>query len=178
MGSIPTFGTLVGLKRALPLLGVLVVLPSCGGDKERGLDDGFWFGAVREASISQRTVTFAPVCRLGGRRWLAVDLDKRRARRLRLSPDPKLQIYFRPDGSAARGHGQTVDIRGLAGVIGRTGTRSFPPGWWVVVRDGRASVIAEDSGVRSTGQADRRTFACIWNRHTQRFVTDVGAPPP
>jgi hypothetical protein len=102
-------------------------------------------------------------------RWVAVS---NRARvTLALAGHPDLEIYFRPSGDASAGHGQRADLRHFADVVTNGRLPDFPPGWFVTVRGGAAASVAEDSGIRSTGKADKRTFACVWSDETQAFVS-------
>jgi hypothetical protein len=148
---------------------------SCGGDPLGGrspLRSGSWYGKVVSVNAARATLVFAPACMLtASQRWISV--AKRESVRLNISRDAALDIYFRPDGDAARGHSQSVDLRGLADVAANGRLPSHPPGWFVTLRNGVAVSVAEDSGIRSTGRAARRTFACVWSRGTQSFVSDL-----
>jgi len=150
---------------------VTFVAPSCGGHAQR-LADGRWYGKVVAVDVAHRNVTFAPACRFSGAgRWISVPTGRRVAAVAHLSTDADLEIYYRPNGNAARGHGQRSGLAQLAEVALHGDHRDFPPGWFVTVRNRAAVSVQEDSGVRSTGKADRRTFACIWSRSTRAFVS-------
>jgi hypothetical protein len=142
----------------------------CGGTP-RQLDDGSWYGKVVTVDVEQRTLTFAPACRLGASgRWIAVPAKRRAPVVVPLSRRADLQIYYRPSGNAAEGHSQSADLKRFADVARSGRPPDFPPGWFVSVRDGAAVSAEEDSGITSSGKADRRTFACVWSGDTQAFV--------
>jgi hypothetical protein len=113
---------------------------------------------------------FAPACRLTrpGWRWAAGDAERRLT--VALTAHPDLSIYFRPGGNAAAGHGQGTYLRLLAGAAAHGPDPDSPPGWFVTVRNGAVSYIAEDLGLRSGDPADKRTNACVWSRRTRAFV--------
>jgi hypothetical protein len=117
-------------------------------------------------------MTFAPACRLSkSGRWIAVPATSRVPVVVPLSPRADLEIYYRPNGNAAEGHGQSADLKQFADVALRGHLPDSPPGWFVTVRDRKAVWVEEDSGVRSSGKADRRTFECVWSRSAQAFVS-------
>jgi hypothetical protein len=126
--------------------------------------------------VAQRTLRFAPACRLSeSGRSILVPESSRVPATVRVSPEAELEIYYRADGNVADGHGQSTDLEQLADVAVRGRLPVFPPGWFVKVRNGAAVSVQEDSGVRSSGKADRRTFACAWRRSTQAFVASKHA---
>ena len=145
------------------------LLAGCGGSS-RTLGDGQWYGKVTSVDVSQRQLGFAPACRLvrPGWRWAARDAEQRFTVALALHPD--LSIYFRPGGNASEGHGQPTYLRLLAGVVAHGPDPDLPPGWFVTVRNAAVSYVDEDSGLRSSDPADKRTNACVWSRRTQAFV--------
>ena len=148
---------------------VAALLAGCGGHS-RKLNDGHWYGKLVSVDVAHRRLDFAPACNLTeSGRWVAVS---NRARvTLALAGHPDLEIYFRPSGDASAGHGQRADLRHFADVVTNGRLPDFPPGWFVTVRGGAAASVAEDSGIRSTGKADKRTFACVWSDETQAFVS-------
>jgi hypothetical protein len=148
----------------------LVLAAGCGGGSRR-LEDGQWYGKLVTVNVAQRKVTFAPACRFKAPRWSAVPTRGRVRFTVSLAPDPDLAIYVRPSGSAGAGHGQPTNLAQLADVVLHGHLPDSPPGWFVTARDGTAVSVHEDSGTRSTGSRDRRTFACVWRRSTQRFVS-------
>jgi hypothetical protein len=123
---------------------ILALAAGCGGDSRR-LADGQWYGKLVGVHVAHRSLTFAPACRLESARWIG--------------------------GSAGADHGQTANLGQLANVALLGHLPDFPPGWFVTVRDGVAVSVQEGSGIRSSGRRDRRTFACVWSRSTQAFVS-------
>jgi hypothetical protein len=143
----------------------------CGGGTRR-VGDGSWYGKVVKVDVAQRTLTFAPACRFSrSGRWIAVPAPSRVPAAVPLSSRADLEIYYRPKGKGAKGHGQSADLTQLADVVRRGHLPASPPGWFVRVRNRVAVSVDEDSGIRSSGKADRRTFACVWSRSTQAFVS-------
>jgi hypothetical protein len=138
-------------------------------DPPRRLSDGGWYGKIVSVNVAQRRLTFAPACRLHIGRWVAVP-DRSRAV-VSVARRADLAIYFRPGGDAGRGHVQAADLRDVADVVLHGRLPDDPPGWFVSVEHRLAVSVEEDSGVRSVGKADRRTFACVWSASTQRFVS-------
>jgi hypothetical protein len=123
-------------------------------------------------NVPHRQLTFAPACTLGkSGRWIAVPEGSRDQVTAPISPHPDLAIYYRPNGNAAQGHGQSVGLTKLADVALHGRLPHFPPGWFVTVRDRTVVSVEEDSGIRSSGKADRQTFACVWSSSTQAFVS-------
>lgn len=153
----------------LPLAGSLVVvlLAGCGG-RTRALGDGDWYGKLVSVDVARREITFAPACDFADRRWTTAHRDERVV--LPLADRPRLMVHFRPGGSAVSGHGQPATLRLLARVAAHGHLPDFPPGWYVMVRRGKAALVQEDSGLESTGTADRATFACIWSARTKGLV--------
>jgi hypothetical protein len=150
---------------------IALLMTGCGGDPRR-LGEGSWYGKVVAVNIAQRTLTFAPACRLSkSGRWIAVPAARHVPAVVRLAEHADLQIYYRPSGNPAEGHGQGAELKEFADVALRGRLPHFPPGWFVTVRDDAAVSVEEDSGVRSSGTADRRKFACVWSRSTRRFVS-------
>lgn len=143
---------------------------ACGGESP-GLSDGVWYGKVVAVNVPDRQLTFAPACTFKSGRWIAVPVGRRDQVTATISPHADLAIYFRPNGDAAAGHGQSVGLTQLADVALHGRLPRFPPGWSVTVRDRTVVSVEQNSGIRSTGKADKRTFACIWSRSTQAFVS-------
>jgi hypothetical protein len=158
--------------RRLLLAALFASLASgCGGGPRR-LGDSSWYGKVVTVNIAERTLTFAPACRFSkSGRWSAVPATSRVPAAVPLSPRADLEIYYRPHGNVAEGHGQSADLKQFADVALRSRLPDSPPGWFVMVRDRAAVSVEEDSGLRSSGKADRRTFACVWSRSTAAFVS-------
>ena len=148
---------------------VAALLAGCGGHS-RKLGDGEWYGKVVSVDVAHRRLDFAPACNLKeSGRWAAVP---NRARvTIALAGHPDLEIYFRPSGDASAAHGQSADLRQLADIVAHRRLPDFPPGWFVTVRGGTTVSVAEDSGIRSSGKADKRTFACVWSGQTQASVS-------
>jgi hypothetical protein len=152
-------------------LGLALVVAGCSGGRSRRLADGQWYGKLTAVNVAEGNLTFAPACRfneLG--RWIAVAHDSRAPTVIAVSPRADLAIYYRPR-DPARGHGQPADLTLLADVVLHGRLPTSPPGWFVTVRDGAAVLVEEDSGVRSSGKADKRAFACVWSARTQAFVS-------
>jgi hypothetical protein len=144
---------------------------ACGGDDPRRLGDGSWYGKVVTVNVAQRTLRFAPACRLSeSDQWVAVPASDRAPVSVSLSPSADFLIYYRRSGSA--GHGQSADLKQLADVALRGRLPEHPPGWFVTVQESDAVTVEGDSGIRSSGEADRRTFACVWSLSTRRFVSE------
>jgi hypothetical protein len=138
-------------------------------DPPRRLRDGIWYGKIVSVNVAQRRLTFAPACRLNDKgRWIAV-ADRSRTT-VSVSRHAALATYYRPNGDASRGHGQEADLRELADVARHGRLPDFPQGWFVKTHQRLAVSVEEASGVRSSGTADRRTFACVWSAATQAFV--------
>lgn len=146
----------------------ILLLAGCGGHS-RKLGDGQWYGKVVSVDVARRRLKFAPTCNLAAGRWVAV--SNRVAMTIPLARHPDLTIYFRPNGSASAGHAQSVGLHRLADVVAHGRLPDFPPGWFVTTRGGAAASIAEDSGLRSSGSADKRTFACVWSKQAEAFVS-------
>jgi hypothetical protein len=142
------------------------VAAGCGGDAP--LADGRWYGKAVAVDVAERRLTFAPACKFDRSRW--VDVDDRSRVDIEIALGAELGIYFRPGGNAAAGHGQQADLAQLEDWLEGGPGPSSPPGWFVVVRDGAAVSVEQSSGIRSSGRADRRTFACIWSERTDMFV--------
>jgi hypothetical protein len=155
-------GSLIALVAALAT--------GCGGQSPR-IVDGDLYGKVVAVNVADRKLTFAPVCRLSkSGRWIALPVSSRTRVTATISPQASLEVYYRPNGNAAEGNGQSVNLRQIAEVALDGHLPDFPPGWFVTVRDDAVVSVEEDSGVRSSGEADKRTFACVWSRSTQAFV--------
>lgn len=123
-------------------------------------------------NVPHRQLTFAPACTFGkSGRWIAVPVGSRDQVTATISPHADLEIYYRPNGNVAEGHAQSVGLTKLADVALHGHLPDFPPGWFVTVRDRTVVSVEEDSGVRSSGRADKRAFACVWSRSTQAFVS-------
>jgi hypothetical protein len=153
------------------LAAVIASLAAGCGEHSRRLRDGSWYGKVVTVDVRQRTVAFAPACRLSeSRRWVAVPATTRAPVAVAMSPRAKLQIYFRPGGNAAAGHPERVDLRHFADVALHGHLPAFPPGWFMTIEDRAAASVREDTGIRSSGKAEQRRYACVWSRSTQRFV--------
>jgi hypothetical protein len=155
-------------KRAGGLL-VVSLIPSltigCGGDQRR-LGDGYWYGKVVAVNVSKRTLTFAPACRFSrSRRWTATS---RVPAAVTLSRRADVEIYYRPNGNPAQGHGQSADLSTFADVALHGRSPAF--GWFITVREGAAMSVEQDSGITSSGKTDRQTFTCVWSRSTWRFL--------
>jgi TolB protein len=141
---------------------------NAGRNAVRRLPDGRWYGKVIRVNFGRGSLTFTPACRTSAaRRWIAV---RRRPVAVAVAAHADLAIYYRPDGDAARGHGQTVDWELFADVATHGRLPDYPPGWFLTVRNGVAVSIEEDSGIQSSGRADRRRHACVWSRSTRQFV--------
>jgi hypothetical protein len=142
---------------------VAALLAGCGGHSRR-LGDGQWYGRLVSVDVTHRRLTVDPACNLNeSGSWTAV---KERAQFVvALASHPELQIYVRPGGDAAAGHGQKTELTQFADTAAHD-----PAGWFVALRDGAAVSVEEDSGIRSSGKADKRTFACVWSTRTQAFV--------
>ena len=148
---------------------IAALAAACGGGA-RDLADGSWYGKVVSVDVAQRTLRFAPACRFSeSGRWIAVP-DSSRVPAVRVSPHADLEIYYRPNRNVGEGHGQSADLKQVADVALPGRLANSPPGWFITVRDRAAVSVEEDSGVRSSGKADRRTFACVWSRSTQAFL--------
>jgi len=159
------------IGRLLSVVLIVSLAAGCGG-RSRRLDDGRWYGKIVAVDVAHRRLTFAPACELGeSKRWIAVPAGSRVATTVPLSSRADLQIYYRPNGNAAQGRGQSSDLTQVAEVAVRRHAPDFPPGWFVTVRDRAAASVQEDSGIRSSGKADGRTFACVWSRRTRAFVS-------
>jgi hypothetical protein len=144
------------------------LLAGCGGSS-RTLGDGQWFGKLVSVDVADRRLEFAPACDLNrSGRWVAAR-QKGRAT-IGLSAHPDLEIYFRPNGEVSAGHGESAGVRQLAQVAAHGRLPDFPPGWFVTVRSGAVTSVVEDSGLRSSGKADKRANACVWSRRTRAFV--------
>lgn len=161
------------LLRTLPLVALVAPLVAgCGGHSGR-LGDGQWYGKLVSVDVAHQRLTFASACNLNeSGRWMSVTGHNRAEVVVALAPHSELEIYFRPSGDAAAGHGQRADLAQLADVALRGRLPDFPPGWFVTLRDGAAVSVAEDSGIRSSGKADKRTFACVWSARTRAFVSN------
>ena len=180
MGSIPTFGIsdpLLGFRKLPSVTGrlvgltvVLVLAVGCGGTHGQPRD-GAWYGRLGAISVQDRTLSFAPACRLGKtHRWLAIPAGDRRPFTISLASRARLEIYYRPRGDPAAGHGQPSELGQIADAASK-GPPDFPPGWFLTVDGNRAVAVTEDSGITSSGQLDRRTHACVWSRSTRLFVS-------
>ena len=146
-----------------------------GGHGNRRLSDGSWYGKIVGVRVAQRTLTFAPACRISeSGRWVSAS---HAPSAVALTPRAALAIYYRPDGSAAAGHSQPTDWKDLADVAAHGRLPDFPPGWFITLKDRAAASIEEDSGISSSGTADRRRFACVWSRATRAFVSTRADPP-
>jgi hypothetical protein len=138
----------------------------------RRLGEGSWYGKVLAVNVAQRRLTFAPACRFSrSRRWIAVQGNSRVPAAVPLAPRAQFQIYYRPKGNPAEGHGQPSDLKQFATVALRGHLPHFPSGWFVTVRDHAAVSVEQNSEVKSSGRADRQTFACVWSRSTRLFVS-------
>jgi hypothetical protein len=158
------------MKRLLLMVLLASVAAGCGGHSRR-LADGDWYGKIVAVDVAHRTVTLAPACRsVQSTGWIDVQARDRVATSVLLSRRADLEVYYRPGGNAARGHGQPSDLTQLADVASRHHDPDFPPGWFVTVRDRVGVSVHEDSGVRSAGTAEKRKFACVWSRSTRAFV--------
>jgi hypothetical protein len=161
-------------RRVGGLLSVVLVaslVSGCRGHSRR-LGDGQWYGKLIAVNVAHRRLTFAPACSLNeSGRWIVVPASSRVQDTATIA-HPDLEIYFRPSGSVVAGHGQGVHLAQLAPVASHGQRPDFPPGWFVTVRDGAAVSVYEDSGIRSSGEADKRTFACVWSPSTQAFVSN------
>jgi hypothetical protein len=153
--------TLAALSTAL--------LAGCGGHA-RKLGDGQWYGKIESVDVAHRRLDFAPACHRNESGSWGSAPDGARVT-IALAGHPNLEIYVRPGGDASAGHEQSADLRRIADVVAHGHLPSFPPGWFVAVRGGTPVSVAEDSGVRSSGKPDERTFACVWSRKTQAFVS-------
>jgi hypothetical protein len=138
--------------------------------RSRRLADGQWYGKLVAVDVGHRKLTFAPACRLSSERWTAVADGSREQFTATVVRHPDLEIYYRPSNAAA-GHVQSADLALLADVASHGRFPDSPPGWFVTMRGGAAVSVQEDSGIRSSGEADRRTFACVWSCGTQAFVS-------
>jgi hypothetical protein len=148
---------------------IAALLTGCGGSP-RTLGDGQWYGKLTSVDVSQRRLEFAPVCRLTrpGWRWAVRDAEQRFT--VPVAAHPDLSIYVRPDGNISEGHGQSTYLRLLAGSAAHGPDPDSPPGWFVTVRNGAVTYVAEDSGLRSSDPSDKRGNACVWSRRTQAVV--------
>jgi hypothetical protein len=159
------------VRQRAGLLLIVALVPSvataCGGHPQR-LGEGLWYGKFMAMNIAQRTTTFAPACRFSEGRWVAT---KRASIATAVSPRADLEIYFRPNGSAAAGHVQSADLKLLADVALHGRPPDSPPGWFVKVRNHVAVSISEDSGLASSARGDQQTFACVWSSSTRAFVS-------
>jgi hypothetical protein len=156
-----------------PILVALIAAfaTGCGG-RSPGVDDGDWYGKVVRVNVPHRKVTFEAACRLSkSGRWMALPVNSRAQVTATIAPHAHLQIYYRPSGNLAWGHGQSAGLPMLADVALHGQLPDFPPGWFVTVRDGAVVTLNEDSGLRSSGRADQRRFACVSSRGTQAFVS-------
>ena len=157
--------------RLLLIALVASLATGCGGDSRR-LGNGSWYGKVVAVNVAQRTLTFVPGCRFSkSKRWNAVPATSRVPVAVTLSPRADWTIYCRPNGNGAEGHAKSADLKHLADAALHGHLPNFPPGWFVTVRDRTAVSLEEDSGIRSPGQADQQTFACVWSRSTRVFVS-------
>jgi hypothetical protein len=159
-------------RRALIVLAVVLVLaaPGCGGHS-RPLADGEWYGKLSAVNVAHRALSFAPACSLDrSGRWIAVADRSADPITVGIAPKADLEVYFRPNGETAAGHAQPAGLRLLADVASHGRNPNSPPGWFVSARDGVAVSVQEDSGIRSSGKADKQTFACVWSASTQAFV--------
>jgi hypothetical protein len=144
------------------------LLAGCGGSSPK-LGDGRWYGKLISVDVPGRRLELAPACRLArSGRWVARGAEARFT--IGLAAHPALIVYYRPGGKVSAGHGQSASLGQLARIAARGRLPDFPPGWFVTIRNGAVASVAEDSGLRSSGKADRRTFACVWSRRTQAFV--------
>jgi glycosyltransferase involved in cell wall biosynthesis len=143
------------------------LLAGCGGSSRR-LGDGQWYRKLVTVDVAHWRMKFAPACIVRAGRWVAA--DGREPMTVGVTAHPSLAIYFRPNGDASEGHGQPADMRLLAGAVAEGPDADSPPGWFVRVRRGSVVSVAQDSGLRSAGKADKRTFACVWSKRTQAFV--------
>ncbi len=139
------------------LIGLAVVtaalLAGCGGSSPK-LGDGRWFGKLVSVDVADRRLEFAPACRLSrSGRWVPGGGEARFTTALAAHPD--LEIYFRPNGEVSAGHGESAGLRQLAQIAAHGRLPEFPPGWFVTVRSGAVTSVAEDSSLRSTGKADK-----------------------
>ncbi len=156
------------VTRFLLVVLIAALATGCGG-RARRFGDGSWYGKVASVNVTQRTLTFAPACRLNSAgRWIAVS---RVPAAIAVSPRADLEIYYRPNGNAAEGHGQSVDLPQLADTARHGRLPDNPPRWYMTVRHHAAVSVEEDSGISSRGKADQRTFACVWSRSTRLFVS-------
>lgn len=143
------------------------LLAGCGGSS-RTLGDGRWYGKLLSVDVAQRRLEFAPACISRAGRWVSGGGEGRFT--VGLAAHPALFIYYRPGGKVSAGHGESAGLRQLAQIAARGRLPDFPPGWFVTVRDGAVASVAEDSGLQSSGEAGRRTNACVWSKRTQAFV--------
>jgi len=139
----------------------------CGGG-QRKLGNGSWYGKLLSVDVADRKLDFAPACELQSDRWATAGSDERVT--VELAAHPSLSIYFRPDGNASEGHVQSSYLRQAAGIAAHGPDPDSPPGWFVTVRGGDVTSVAEDSRLQSSDPADRRANACIWSKRTQAFV--------
>jgi hypothetical protein len=144
------------------------LLAGCGGSSGK-LGDGQWYGKLVSVDFAARRLDFAPACRVNSSdRWVAGGGERRFT--VGLAAHPDLESYFRPGGDVEAGHAQPADMRLLAGTVAAGPNADSPPGWFVTVRGGAAVLVAEDSGLRSSGKDDIRNNACVWSKRTQAFV--------
>lgn len=153
--------------RMLLVVLVPVIATGCGGRHPQRLGEGLWYGKFIDMNVPQRMTTFASACRFSDGRWIATRRD---VSATAVSPHADLEIYVRPGGRAAAGHAQSADLKLLSDVALHGRPPDSPPGWFVRVRNHVAVSISEDSGVRSSGRVDQRTFACVWSGITHAFV--------
>lgn len=150
-------------------LGIAAVLAGCGGSSPK-LGDGQWYGKLVSVDVAKQELEFAPACHLNrSGRWVVGGAEEPFT--VGLAAHPSLAVYFRPGGEASQGHGQSADLPQLARIAAHGRLPDFPPGWFVTVRGGEVASVVEDSGIQSSGAADRRTFACVWSKRTRAFVS-------
>src|ERR671936_245057 len=95
------------IVRQLVLVSFLAaLLAGCGGARSTILGDGSWYGKVVSVDVARRTMMFTPACRLSAGRWIAVPASNRVPKTVALARSADLEIYFRPGGDLAAGHGQ------------------------------------------------------------------------
>jgi hypothetical protein len=142
-------------RKVVVAICVCVAATACGGRRAPHLADGSWYGNAVTVDVGRRTLAFAPTCRLGRSRWVAIRRPTRSTVPIARRAD--LEIYFRPNGSVARGHGQPAGLRELARAAADAPSPASPAGWFVTVRHGVAVSVEESSGIRSADPA----VACV-----------------
>jgi hypothetical protein len=150
--------------RASRVIGLAVVtvvlLAGCGGSSAK-LGDGQWYGKLVSVDASGRRVEFEPACHLlyASGRWVARGGGARFT--LGVATHRILKVYYRPGGKVSAGYAQSADLGQLTRVVAHGRLPDFLPGWFIAVRGGAVTAVAEDSGLEESSAAAKQKLACV-----------------